>query len=120
MNMLHNEIDRKTAYKNLLDNVTPPPRTFVGVNKKLNLPTFLAMDNRTNENNTPIRAYTKAELAQLYNPHLSYITSLQQLRRWLQHNPALMDELRAAGYRSTRHSFTPREVAIIFRYLGEP
>jgi hypothetical protein len=74
----------------------------------------------TSDNTTPIRAYTKVELAQLYNPHLSDETSLQQLRRWLHHNPALMDELRAAGYRPARHSFTPREVAIIFRYLGEP
>jgi hypothetical protein len=78
------------------------------------------MNNRTNENNTPIRAYTKAELAQRYNPHLSNDTAMQQLRRWLKHNPALMQELRDAGYRPACHSFTPREVAIIFRYLGEP
>jgi hypothetical protein len=69
---------------------------------------------------TPLRSYTKAELSLRYNPEMSEATARQHLRRWIYANPGLMEALQQAGYNPRRHSFTPREVALIFEYLGEP
>lgn len=67
-----------------------------------------------------IRAYDKAELAELYNPGRSAAAALQTLYRWMQRNIPLMEELKAAGYNKFRHSFLRHEVAIIVKHLGEP
>lgn len=42
----------------------------------------------------PVRAYTKADLAMLYNPGVCITTALQLLRRWIYANRQLMSELR--------------------------
>ncbi len=52
-----------------------------------------------------IRAYDKAELAELYSPGRTAAAALQTLE---------------AGYNKFRHSFLKHEVAIIVRHLGEP
>ena len=41
----------------------------------------------------PVRAYTKADLAMLYNPGVCITTALQLLRRWIYANKQLMAEL---------------------------
>ena len=46
----------------------------------------------------PVRAYTKADLAMLYNPGVCITTALQLLRRWIYANRQLMAELKEAGY----------------------
>lgn len=66
------------------------------------------------------KAYTKAELAMMYNPTQCITVALKTLARWIQSNPALVEELNAVSYNKYRRSFTPKEVAIIVRYLGEP
>ena len=45
----------------------------------------------------PVRAYTKADLAMLYNPGVCITTALQLLRRWIYANRQLMAELKEAG-----------------------
>ena len=42
----------------------------------------------------PVRAYTKADLAMLYNPGVCITTALQLLRRWIYANRQLMAELK--------------------------
>ena len=56
----------------------------------------------------------------LYAPHLSENAALNNLSRWMRHNKLLMAALEEVGYYKYRHSFTPKEVRLIFRYMGEP
>lgn len=67
-----------------------------------------------------LRAYTKAELAQLYSPTLSPELALQKLYRWIRKNAELTGALTQAGYNKYRHSFLKSEVRLIVRYMGEP
>ena len=67
-----------------------------------------------------IRAYDKAELAELYSPGRTAAAALQTLYRWMRRNMLLQEELNEAGYNKCRHSFLKHEVAIIVRHLGEP
>lgn len=67
-----------------------------------------------------IRAYSKAELAMLYHPTQCITVALKTLSRWTKANPALQEELNNAGYNKYRKSFTPKEVRIIVKHLGEP
>ncbi|MBP1615645.1 MAG: hypothetical protein H6Q13_3093 [Bacteroidetes bacterium] len=68
----------------------------------------------------PIRTYTKAELAALYCPCDRLKSSQNNFWRWMQLNKKLMSELSSIGYYKYRHSFTPLEVSIIVKYMGEP
>lgn len=77
-------------------------------------------DLKEDEREFPIRVYTKVELAQLYAPHLSDNAALNNLSRWMRQNVLLMTALEEVGYYKYRHSFTPKEVRLIFRYMGEP
>lgn len=72
------------------------------------------------ENSFIIRTYTKAELAHLYNPTTCIKVALQILRRWIMYNPPLLHELEEEGYRARNRLISPRQVATIVRYLGEP
>ena len=65
-----------------------------------------------------IRAYDKAELAELYSPGRTAAAALQTLYRWMRRNMLLQEELNEAGYNKFRHSFLKHEVAIIGRTLG--
>ena len=67
-----------------------------------------------------IKAYTKAELAALYNPGLPPVLALQQLYRWMRKCRPLVEALEQSGYNKYRHSFLKREVVLITKYLGEP
>ena len=75
-----------------------------------------------NEKEQPfiIRTYSKAEMARLYNPSMCITLALQTLARWMRMNTALMDELNLIGYNKYRRAFTPAEVRIIIKFLGEP
>lgn len=68
----------------------------------------------------PIREYSKLELAILYSPRLTTDTAVRKLHRWINLIPALVEELRAVGYRPACRTLTPRQVEIIVRYLGAP
>lgn len=67
-----------------------------------------------------LRAYTKVELATMYSPTQCVTVALQTLSRWMRTNAMLMEELQTIGYNKYRRGFTPKEVRIIVKYLGEP
>lgn len=68
-----------------------------------------------------IRAYGKSELALLYFPEASTPhVAVNHLMAWVRRCHALTEKLSATGYQRTAKMFTPREVAIITSFLGEP
>ncbi|WP_455593145.1 DUF4248 domain-containing protein [Bacteroides sp.] len=72
------------------------------------------------EEKFPIRTYSKAELAHLYNPDMPIVSALRKLRRWIKKNDKLLAELNATGASRYEHSYTPRQVTLIPHFLGEP
>lgn len=68
------------------------------------------------------RCYNKSELARMYFPGLRSASGVQKLNRWIRKCRQLHEELEQAGYApaSNARCFTPREVRLIVRYLGEP
>lgn len=68
-----------------------------------------------------IRTYGKSELALKYFPNAETTTgALSNLNYWIRRNRKLVKALRACGMPPRSKSFTPREVALIVKYLGEP
>ncbi len=68
-----------------------------------------------------IKSYGKSELALLYFPNATTpIGALSNLNSWIRGNKQLSDELRSCGMPPKSKFFTPKEVALIFHYLGEP
>lgn len=63
---------------------------------------------------------SKAEVAALYAPNLTERGALKRLQAWIDFNPRLMRALERAGYRKRQKLLTPRQVDILYRYLGEP
>ena len=57
-----------------------------------------------------IHAYSKEELAMLYNPTYCISNAIK----------ALKGELEKVGYNKYRRTFTPLEVKVLVKYLGEP
>lgn len=78
------------------------------------------MENSKLSGEYSVRVYTKVELAMLYNPQLPLTPAVNTLARWIRMNRVLSEALRTVDYNKYRHSFTPREVSLIFQYLGEP
>lgn len=62
----------------------------------------------------------KSDMAHRYNPESPVDSALKILRRWILHNRELHSELVKAGYSATQRSFTPKQVNILYKYLGEP
>ena len=60
------------------------------------------------------------ELAALYFPRSSAKSASTQIKRWLLYNKPLMEALRTTGYVSGQRVLTPKQVGLIFNYLGEP
>jgi len=69
---------------------------------------------------TPVRTYAKHELAHLYNPQSPYSTAMDLFRKWINNNPDLRRELDATYPTPKAKYLSPRQVEIIFKYLGEP
>lgn len=68
-----------------------------------------------------IRPYSKRELAKLYFPETANAESaVANLRNLMNRNPELKDELTEVRYKAHDKVFTPKQVSIIVRYLGEP
>ena len=67
-----------------------------------------------------LRSYTKGELACLYSPRAPRESAIRMLNRYLHRCHGLLDELSRLGYRADDRRFTRPQVAVIFRYLGEP
>ena len=62
----------------------------------------------------------KSALAASYFPELASHQACNRLRRWIIRCTELYDKLREMGYRPEQRIFTPRQVGLIIRYLGEP
>lgn len=52
-------------------------------------------------NETPIRAYSKQELAQTYFPDIAPRSAVNRLRAWIDRCQPLSQALQEAGYRKT-------------------
>ena len=66
------------------------------------------------------RIYGRTELAQLYCPELTADAAWRKLKRWIELNRDLAQELQKLGYTHSQRTFTPKMVEHIFYYLGEP
>ena len=66
------------------------------------------------------RTFGRTELAQLYSPDLTAEAAWRKLKRWIALNGDLTARLTELGYTPNQRSFTPKMVACIFHYLGEP
>jgi hypothetical protein len=67
-----------------------------------------------------MRSYSKSELAQAYAPNIAPASARNRLVAWIRHNRELHRALLEAGYYPKQQVFTPRQVELIFQYLGEP
>ena len=68
-----------------------------------------------------IKQYRKSELALLYFPECETMEgALSNLKSWIKGNQQLSDELKSCGMPPRKKTFTPKEVSLIFHYLGEP
>lgn len=67
-----------------------------------------------------IKSYTKQELALLYFPDSSPEVANAHLRRWIAKCKPLHEKLAELGCHKNNKYYTPREVASIFDFLGEP
>ncbi len=67
-----------------------------------------------------LKAYDKAELAQLYCPGRTEDAALKTLLRWIRQCEPLVEALGEVDYNLRRHRFLRREVELIVQHLGEP
>ena len=68
-----------------------------------------------------MRSYGKSELAMLYFPHAQTTEgALSNLRFWIRKCRDLDEALKGCGMARQAKSYTPKEVALIVEYLGEP
>lgn len=67
-----------------------------------------------------ICAMTKQQLALLFCDGLTPHAAVNRLMKWIAHCPALLEALYATGYKKHNRIFSPKQVALIFQYLGEP
>ena len=75
---------------------------------------------KTNDN-YEIRTYGKSELAMLYFPNaLTTAGAMNNLNSWIRGCRPLHEAIRGCGMPPKSKFFTPREVALLFEYLGEP
>ena len=63
---------------------------------------------------------TKKELAMAYCPDIDYTAALKKLNQWIRNNTELSARLAATGHIPTHRRFTPQQVRLLLRYLGEP
>lgn len=67
-----------------------------------------------------MRGITKKELALLYFPDSPPDTAVRRLIRWFNQCHDLSSALALAGYKASHKTLTPRQLKIIYYYLGEP
>ncbi len=67
-----------------------------------------------------IRSYRWAELAKCYSPNVLPASAARLLRRWVNRNTRLASSLAETGFKVRQRVLTPKQVALIIDYLGEP
>ena len=79
------------------------------------------MRNTISENaDFRIRSYGKSELAQLYLPDITPCAARRTFNAWINLSPGLSDRLKAYGFSTKSHYYTPAQVRMIVEALGEP
>jgi hypothetical protein len=63
---------------------------------------------------------TKQQLALLYSADLTPHSAVNRLMRWIGQCEPLLKALDETGYKKYNRIFSPKQVALIFQYLGEP
>ena len=56
----------------------------------------------------------------IFQQPIRLISAVNHLMAWVRRNPDLVNGLHKLGYRKSAKFFTPKEVALIIDYLGEP
>lgn len=56
----------------------------------------------------------------MYFPNSSVHSANVQFKRWLVYNKPLMLALEESGYYNGQRILTPKQVGLVFEYLGEP
>ena len=64
--------------------------------------------------------YRKRELAMLYAPGVCPKSALRLFNSYLHRAKGLLPALEAAGYSRAARHFTPKQLALVLTYLGEP
>lgn len=72
------------------------------------------------EDKFKIKSYGYGELALLYFPNNTPKSASVQLRTWIQLNEKLKSELSATGFTPGKKILTPKQVALITNFFGEP
>jgi hypothetical protein len=68
-----------------------------------------------------IKCYGKSELAMMYFPDAETKKgALNNLNSWIRRNRNLCESLQQCGMPLKSKFFTPKEVSLIFHFLGEP
>ena len=62
----------------------------------------------------------KRELAMLYTPGVCPKSALRLLNAYIHRAKGLLPALEATGYSHSARHFTPRQLALVIQYLGEP
>ena len=70
----------------------------------------------------PIRAYGRTELAVCYFPHLNFQAAYRKLQQWIDHYPHLRERLEAEATSSNPRCrmYMPVQVRMIVEAIGEP
>ena len=77
--------------------------------------------NTENLWHSEVSGCSKGELAQAYFPRtIDPKNALRNLARWIDMNPELVKQLKESGYQRRQRLLTPRQVSIIYKFLGEP
>jgi hypothetical protein len=66
------------------------------------------------------RVFGTSELAGLYFPNSTKKSAANQLRRWISGSVTLQEQLQQAGYQKGQKILTPKQVELIFGFLGMP
>jgi hypothetical protein len=67
-----------------------------------------------------IKVYLKEELAVMYHPHMEPKAAMKKMRQWINLNPELKKRMKEAQLCAQMHWYTPKQVAILVEFLGEP
>jgi hypothetical protein len=68
----------------------------------------------------PCKAYTHQQLAVMFFPELSPESASRQLTRWIKRDPELLLALQHMGYGDRHRVYSPKQVEVLFNYLGRP
>ncbi len=72
------------------------------------------------ENRLPLKPYYKKDLALRYFPACSEKYALRKLNEWIAVNRSLDRALRDGPESTHDHTYSVRQVKLIFQYLGSP